>query len=125
MENLTDKELLDLAAKAAGISAYWTVGESIQQWPVFVVSCGGGMGTMTYEQEWNPLKNDVDAFRLAVKLILDIYFEPDGLEVCVVPGWHDEYICIREILGKYADKATRRAIVRCAAKIQIKKEEQK
>ena len=123
MENLTDKDLLDLAAKAAGISAYWTVGESIQQWPVFVVSCGGGMGTMTYEQEWNPLKNDVDAFRLAVYLKISIKYD----HLPMVYASRKEHNLWAEIYlsGKDDESRIRRLIVKAAAKIQINKEEQK
>ncbi len=55
---MTDRELLELAAKAAGVKAYWSTDGTLQNRPLFVVSAGGGMGTMKYEVEWNPRKDD-------------------------------------------------------------------
>ena len=89
-----DKELLVLAAKANGVPAYWSVDGTLQQRPIFVVAAGGRMGTMPYEQEWNPLKNDVDAFRLAVALRIHVSPTPAFIEARYFDGaaWQ----CFRE-----------------------------
>lgn len=70
------------------------------------------MGTMPYEEQWNPLRDDVQAFRLAVKLRMDVTFNTedvfafpqDGSEGSAEP-YHVAEPCA----------ATRRAIVRAAA----------
>jgi hypothetical protein len=52
---LTDMELLELAAKASGNTIYSTAGLGVRS-----------------VMHWNPLTDDGDAFRLAVKLDLSI-----------------------------------------------------
>ena len=113
---MTDKELLERAAKAAGIEIYESTDGTMQNRPVLVFSAGGGMGTMPYEEQWNPLREDAQALRLAVKLkmMLDdvtkgymrghIVAVSDG-GTCYEPREPDPYA------------ATRRAIVRAAAEI--------
>ena len=110
---MNDRELLELAAKAAGVSAYWSTDGTIQARPLFVVSVIGATGAMPYEEEWNPLKNDGDALRLAVKLCLlvnidlGISFVTDGTTESDLSEKHGSDPCA----------ATRRAIVRAAAEI--------
>ena len=113
---MTDKELLELAAKAAGVDAYWSVTDSIQHYPIFVTECGGRMGDLPYEDEWNPLKDDALALRLAVKLNM-------GISVPVFKNPRADVIVFRNsainVIEEGADPfaATRRAIVRAAAEI--------
>lgn len=92
---MTDRELLELAVKAAG---YWSA--------EFNCPCNSP------RPEWNPLTDDGDALRLAVKLNMrvDTYY-PAGTkvevgEISLMLPHHDD---------PYA--ATRRAIVRAAAEI--------
>jgi hypothetical protein len=100
---MTDRELLELAAKAAGMEY------SDLQWS-------------EYDEEyvtWNPLVDDGDALRLAVKLMLHIGVNP-GNKVFCLPTYSDkptvhESCELRGIQDPYA--ATRRAIVRAAAEI--------
>jgi hypothetical protein len=87
---MTDKELLELAAKAAGID-YWRVQEG--------------------RSSWNPLTDDGDALRLAVNLRIDIHNDHHGCEVRWGIGEHLWENHTTEIA------ATRRAIVRAAAEI--------
>jgi hypothetical protein len=90
---MTDKELLELAAKAAGIVGRWD-----EEADCFVPRDGPIF--------WNPLTDDGDALRLAVKLGIRIDFQGSSVKA-------DDHVCTA--LDVYA--ATRRAIVRAAAEI--------
>ena len=57
----TDRELLEAAAKASGIAVDWRKG----------VDCLC-YSSSPYNEAWNPLADDGDAFRLACKLKLNI-----------------------------------------------------
>lgn len=100
---MTDRELLELAAKAA---KYKLVPNVKEGYPLWIV--GRGI--------WNPLEDDGDALRLAVKLELLIH-----VETCYYIHAMKEQLNITEHIGNdgkgclYA--ATRRAIVRAAAEI--------
>jgi hypothetical protein len=118
---IEDKRLLEMAAKAAGIPAYWSVDGTIQNRPILVVKAGGRMGTMPYEEEWNPLRDDATALRLAVALRISVMLAetdpctPDCAYAEALPGgpvW-------RYVSAKDDDPgaATRRAIVEAAAAI--------
>jgi hypothetical protein len=98
MNLLKDQELLELAAKAAG----YFLTDGSQGYRKF--RCKGGV-------EWNPLADDGDALRLLVKLALNIEFKLqfDLLKVGDVVE--------NEMNYDSREEATRRAIVRAAAKI--------
>ena len=102
----TDRELLEMAAKAAGIAR--------SQWDYEWLR---GLGHMVCRSDmWNPLTDDGDALRLAVALKLEVMFFLGFGEVhsahCAMNG--DNKI---EPLGIDDFAATRRAIVRAAAAI--------
>jgi len=108
----TDRELLERAAKAAGIALTW-----------HEPSCGGGelpyvsWGSYT-PAVWNPLHDDGDALRLAVKLRIEPHFVSDLVHAVVLQGsdlgeW--ETVLSDCQLGDDPYAATRRAIVRAAA----------
>ncbi len=103
---MTDKELLELAAKAAGINTlYWTKdGQKL-------VRRDGGI-----QKPWNPLTDDGDALRLAVKLKLVV--DIGELIIGVIPS-SPKAAGIEECyaVGDDPYAATRRAIVRAAAAI--------
>lgn len=106
---MTDKELLELAAKAAGYPIHSDV------W-----ACGAGGGTPSlymgnHGPKWNPLTDDGDALRLAVKLRADI--EYDGQVVWVVYSSGGITYTVDESLVGDEVSAVRRAIVRAAAEI--------
>lgn len=85
---MTDRELLEFAAKAAGME----VEPSPNGWEE------------TYPMGWNPLQDDGDALRLAVKLgIFSLEILPEEISAAFFNN--DPYA------------ATRRAIVRVAAEI--------
>ena len=103
---MTDKELLTLAAKAAGI-------EVTGYDDIIGLQYVNGSDDSPYTDYWNPLESDADALRLAVKLRIDIL-----LFNAVVTG-----ISLRncvEVMEEFNNDpyaATRRAIVRAAAEI--------
>jgi hypothetical protein len=97
---MTDRELLELAAKAAGIELAWS--------PVDGISPRNKAGWHT----WNPLADDGDALRLAVMLRMDIAHFEQPVRVNV-NGYDD---CC-EPIGTNTYAATRRAIVRAAAEV--------
>lgn len=101
-ENLTDKELLELAAKAAGVKG-----------PYFEEhDCGINYGERLVKL-WNPLTWDGDALRLAVKLGIDITVS--GKQAAATS--HTNGPCFQEYANGDLYAATRRAIVRAAAEI--------
>jgi hypothetical protein len=104
---MTDKELLELAAKA--------IGEKCDQLGANAFGLYKPKeGYMQPYIEWNPLTDDGDALRLAVNLKIDVKHYDD-----YVVGWFDGgYIGTGKIMYEgdpYA--ATRRAITRAAAEI--------
>lgn len=123
----SDRELLELAAKAAGIRVEYTE-PSLFTGQVFQLFFDG-----EHQIEWQPLDDDGDALRLAVKLDIQVFQdqEEDGPAACAgywgKPWRHDvSRLFIVETYASSASKgspyaATRRAIVRAAAEIAIAK----
>jgi len=118
---MEDRELLELAAKAAGIKVLGPVEKWIAQPRKeheggFLVSNDRGGDSC-----WNPLTDDGDALRLAVKLELDIQSHgawtgdtPDELAALVQDG---NGLDVFERHAGDPCAATRRAIVRAAAEV--------
>lgn len=108
---MTDRELLERAAKAAGIAANsWSDVHKC----LFIAR---GPYPNTYEK-WNPLEDDGDALRLAVKLKINIeHMETLSRKQYGVNCWPvgrgDCQWIETDMRDPYA--ATRRAIVRAAA----------
>lgn len=100
----TDRELLELAAKAAGYVV-------LDGWDGKSLSMLDPATGMSYS-EWNPLTDDGDALRLAVKLRISIcHFQHDMVAAQGDKHWAES--------RKGDDLApTRRAIVRAAADIE-------
>lgn len=108
---MIDKELLELAAKAAGVDLSGGIDEHGE-----------------YEENWSPLTDDGDALRLAVKLHFwikdfapfDMYGIPGGA-VGMIEIWlaqeNDPIYVEWYKTGDDRYAATRRAIVRAAAEI--------
>jgi hypothetical protein len=111
MSTTNDLDLLRLAAKAAGIE----INDARQ---AEREACGfGGAGLWTNTTtHWNPLKDDGDALRLAVKLDMQVW-RGKGPTVCGMPPSGDFWKRLNEPLGDDPYAATRRAIVRAAAEI--------
>ena len=134
---MTDRELLEFAAKAAGWTwwqskhGYWNIkGPDCEEraaccgWFKFDSYTGSNLAEPTpadalIEVGFNPLDDDGDALRLAIQIGAQGYF---GLEVqptcvqatCLEPWEHCEY---EEYKTQAPYAATRRAIVRAAAEI--------
>ena len=109
---MSDRELLEMAAKAAGYDGLrWSM---LRQ---CFYDCSG-----VY---WRPLDDDGDALRLAIKLGVDLLFTHEDVEAVATMRARQEdqemispWACESWVLKKqdpYA--ATRRAIVRAAAEI--------
>jgi hypothetical protein len=101
---VSDRELLELAAKAAGMPTH---------------TDGVGL-VMAHHPSWNPLTDDGDALRLAVTLRINIeHAETLGRESHGVNCWpvgQGHCAWMENDLTDY-NAATRRAIVRAAAEI--------
>lgn len=110
MSAQTDRELLELAAKAAGIPAQWD--EEYEQMQLDYIVKGG-----TNYEEWNPLTDDGDALRLAASLNINISFRENINGAWVVAERSDIHFCPESLDGPHENDATRRAIVRAAAAI--------
>jgi hypothetical protein len=106
---MTDRELLEFAAKAAGLNLdqnspntrYRQKTDVLPEWVY-----------------WNPLTDDGDALRLAVDLGMDLQLEgemnsPHAVSVCEMKSG----AFAREALSNDRRSSTRRAIVRTAAEI--------
>ena len=106
---MTDRDLLELAAKAAGYEVVW--GDVTTFADGTVVDCSDMLYIKTNGAYWNPLSDDADAFRLAVKLRMDLMLYSTTKGAFIKGQQHAE----QEGDDPYA--ATRRAIVRAAAEI--------
>ncbi|RIJ00250.1 hypothetical protein DXK93_27195 [Achromobacter sp. K91] len=104
----SDRELLELAAKAAGLTIVHMPlsGPGILEGP--------GMGS-----SWNPLTDDGDALRLACELRIHVGFFR-GMVAVQGPKGGQKSVPIRE---NGAGEPTRRAIVLAAAEIGIQTKE--
>lgn len=113
---MDDRELLEMAAKAAGFGAMHGTCWTETEYPKRSGKYGAlwnYIGNMDTAELWNPLTDDGDALRLAVKLELDLRARSAPVQVVVdAPGgvWIEES-------GTDKGAATRRAIVRAAAEI--------
>lgn len=107
---MTDRELLEMAAKAAGIR--------LHVWGTPGDENFADMDDGPYGRLWNPLTDDGDALRLAVKLrIKSRYNEALGQGLAWIGGDGFEARANIEECNKDECAATRRAIVRAAAEI--------
>ncbi|HBO2361370.1 TPA: hypothetical protein L4H08_005509 [Pseudomonas aeruginosa] len=101
---MNDRELLELAARAAGYQFSYSY-RSLSSPAVPVVLAETGRW-----RQWDPLHDDGDALRLAVKLNLTVSVCGEFTKVSY--GWGEGII---EYANESKDAATCRAIVRAAA----------
>jgi hypothetical protein len=102
-DDITDKKLLELAAKAAG---YFFDGTTLRN-----------TSTDFEYNGWNPLDDDGDALRLAVMLGFDVEVGSMARGFVAVRTNTDNWKEFRERHDTDPLAATRRAIVRAAAEI--------
>lgn len=105
----TDRELLELAARAAG--AKWTdySDGTADHW---IIRHSDGIW-----RKWNPLEDDGDALRLAVKLGLAVCIDILDDATSIRPYADGDDLLAHAHFDGGPDAATRRAIVRAAANI--------
>jgi fructose-specific component phosphotransferase system IIB-like protein len=107
---MTDRELLELAAKAAGVK-WIDPCFNYDEFGRMMLDFGAGV------TEWNPLTSDGDAFRLAVKLAICVN-QGKGAVIAERNAAINSPECgVIEALSADPYAATRRAIVRAAAEI--------
>jgi len=101
---MTDDELLKLAAKAAGL-------ELMHNW-------SHGYYLIVESETWNPLADDGDAFRLAVKLKISVDFNDDeSVDIYYLPN-NGTIRCWTQYFDKAnAEEVVRRGITIIAAEI--------
>lgn len=101
---MTDRELLEMAARAAGMT--YVHGESWDD-----------------DAGWNPLEDDGDALRLAVEMRLTVCTDGHST-VSASEAWRRDGAFVTQRVSECSNKlaATRRAIVRAAAAIGSKHE---
>ena len=117
---MTDRELLELAAKAAGIEVWFprmNGGRNPDGSRIILEPCHTEQNG--FVEEWNPLDNDGDALRLAVKLGLDLELHGCNSKHPYAGAFDRVHNIAEEEQPDSGDPyaATRRAIVRAAAEI--------
>lgn len=113
---MTDRELLERAAKAADLRI-------IEHHQAARDAMGSGDAGLWVEGStcWNPLDSDCDALRLAVKLNMHVEIDAESAGVITIEWDFDEsgtasgYVTQEAPEGGDDHAATRRAIVRAAA----------
>lgn len=103
MAENTNRELLELAAKAAGMKFDWR-------------GLYGILPAIFSDDDeptkWNPLDDDGDALRLAVKLRMEVYIYEDNTQAI-----DENLFCASAYQIHDEFSTTRRAIVLCAAQV--------
>ena len=115
---MTDRELLELAAKAAGVAVHHWSHVDCPDCPDAVPVLTDGINTEIVV--WNPLADDGDALRLAVSQRLKIdHNHPEDQNLWVAVRDRRFVACSIERFDDESQRsaATRRAIVRAAAEI--------
>lgn len=109
--NETEHKLLEMAAKAVGHTLIWSDDGDYawldRPWD----------GQPNCDDPWNPLIDDGDAFRLAVKLNMSVGISEYDRAIYVHAGPLPRVLTY-EPWGENKDDATRRAIVRAATNSQ-------
>lgn len=111
--SLTDRQLVELAAKAAGQRLADPVDSHIPSGGVWVID------RREFEIVWSPLTNRSDAFQLAMDLNISLTF--DQIERRTIAEFGDGAQCIQYWDGVVNGKApaTYRAVTRAAAEIEL------
>lgn len=108
---MNDRELLELAAKAAGLIIVGSIPSMLHDDDWLETTENGP------DMFWNPLQNDGDALRLAVKLNMGISIPVATHARVDVITFRNSGVNVIEACKDDPCAATRRAIVRAAAEI--------
>lgn len=115
---MTDRELLEYAAKACGFEVVQPIGDSgfFGLW----VRCVG----RSRKFRWNSLQDDGDALRLAAECKLTVCMDGDA-SVSAHTAYDPSICFVTQFINHRECKhaAIRRAITRAAAQIQLNKEQ--
>ena len=109
---MVDQELLELAARAAGLNVKAQSVNADDRWIGLIV----GEKHTRERKFWNPLTDDGDALRLAVMLKLSLYINHAVRVDYYIPNMLPQ-VPLYEPLEPDVCASTRRAIVRAAAAI--------
>jgi hypothetical protein len=118
---MTDRELLEAAAKAAGVVLLQVPNAAQTDADWWAYAAGRKPDTA---KPWNPLNDDGDALRLAVKMRIDLHTSPINGDAVIVTAKHrmrsdllrqPNPTTAAENCAPDPYAATRRAIVRAAA----------
>jgi hypothetical protein len=109
---MNDRELLELAAKAAGIDAEWHNDDDADFDAAHEGMFLKGERSPDNSKYWNSLHNDGDALRLAVKLRMQIDILDRSIYALAMGGTK---VC--ELDRADPQAAARRAVTRAAAEI--------
>ena len=102
---MTDKEYLELAAKAMGYVPHHSYREKLNA--LLWISKSG------FPSTWGPFDDDKDAFRLAIDLNINLTIMPWRIEAQAL----NQELVVENVVNDNKHAATRRAIVRAAAEI--------
>lgn len=110
---MTDRGLLELAAKAAGL----IIVDEDDDLTLYVISQHDKKNGDEYGERWAPLEDDGDALRLAAHLKIDIEWQstnpfPEDTVEAYRRNPEGEFFC-----AMYPEEDYRRAIVRAAAEL--------
>lgn len=109
---MTNRELVERAAKSAGYSGFW-----VTSWDALKLDRPFSINGATV-RVWNPIKNDLEALRLAVKMNFSVIQDPSKFTVTIkqgdVPLAQVEWTHILDQLS-----ATRYAITLAAANLDM------
>ena len=114
---MTDREMLEAAAQAAGINAGWHTDYNNDSEAAHEGMWLRGDRSPDNSKYWNPLRDDGDALRLAVALRIDLQLFAAQSQDPWVRGCVDREgkAFGQQVVNGDALAATRRAIVRAAA----------
>src|SRR5690625_4114660 len=110
---MNDHELLEMAAKAAGLTYVDYAGVGYDGRSGLMLTDEIGRQTVT----WNPLTDDGDAMRLAIKMGVNLSLPSSPNHVFVQVGERGSVPFALDRIGGNPLSATRRAIVRAAAEM--------
>lgn len=107
---MTDRELLELAAKALGRELGWQKDRFSGREYCGFISCA---------DRWSPLSDDGDALRLATALRISIIRDSPNVQAVADQLGERKTKIQEDVLYQCKHVATRRAIVRAAAEIGL------